>query len=322
MRASPALILMAMLSLLAIPSLASGAPPDTSPEIIGVTISLDQTSQAARVAEKAPGIVTFTGQVVVDKPPAMRAVVTLESNVDTGWVSQISPATAVFTSTTPQSLNATVVVPEGTLSTLTGKLRIRATVTSGGQTAEDTADATITVDQYYLLNVASDAPYFESDRSGVSTTYKVLVLNKGNGPDTFGVAIENLAQLGSDGWTARLDGEVTPVVRPGLNGEITVTVKSPDRGPVLEGGPKGIILRISSEGARAHNQTMTMLFPLIYYLKAIDPVFDVTVPIIIVAVVVASVAVAAWRWRKRRKRAIEVDAGRESPDGPIDVEAH
>jgi hypothetical protein len=320
MKASILCALMAVLAILALPPSAAGAPPDATPVMIAVSVDIDEPTQEAQPTDQAPGIVTFTGQVSVDKLPVQRAVVTLESSVDAGWACQISPSTAVFTSTTPQSFDVTAVVPEGTLSTVAGKLLVRAAMTSGGQTAEDTANATITVDQYYRLNVTCDAPYFEADRPGVSTTYKVMVLNKGNGPDSFGVVIENLAQLRSDGWTAILDKEVTPVVRPGLYGEATVTVKSPDRGPIFEGRPKGIILRISSEGARTHNQNITMLFPLVYYQNAIDPVFDVTVPIIVVAVVVSIVAMAAWRWRKRRKRPLQEPAAPPDSDGPIDVE--
>jgi hypothetical protein len=297
----PAFIL-AVLAALALSPAAAGAPPDTAPAIFSLSVHLDEPDQMARVTDSSPGIVQFTGQVVVDKLPVQRVVVTLESDVDTGWVSQTSPSTMVFTSTTPQSFTTTVVVPEKTLSTLIGKLLIRARSSGTGADSEATANGTITVEQYYMLTVSSDAPFFETDKTGTSTTYRVFVTNKGNGPDTFRVVIGNLAQFRSDGWTARLDREVTPVVQPGLYAEVAVIVESPDKGPVFEGRQKMINLGISSEGARAHNQTITQSFPLYYGLKGIDPVFDVTVPIIIVAVAVASVAVVVWRWQRRRAR--------------------
>jgi len=315
----PAFIL-AVLAALALSPAAAGAPPDTAPAIFSLSVHLDEPDQMARVTDSSPGIVQFTGQVVVDKLPVQRVVVTLESDVDTGWVSQTSPSTMVFTSTTPQSFTTTAVVPEKTLSALIGKLLIRARSSGTGADSEATANGTITVEQYYMLTVSSDAPFFETDKTGTSTTYRVFVTNKGNGPDTFRVVIGNLAQLGSDGWTARLDNEVTPVVQPGLYGEVTVTVTSPKEWAVFEGLTKGIILVATSEGARVHNQTITQSFPLYYVQKGIDPVFDVTVPIIIVAVVVACVAAVAWRWRKRRKKAFAADPGPGSPDGPIDVE--
>lgn len=303
----PALILI-IIAALALPPQVSGAPPDQAPEIIGVSIRLDQPLQEALVTEQSPGIVTFTGQVAVDKPPALRAVVTLESSVDTGWVCSISPSTAVFTSTTPQSFTATAVVPEKTPSTLTGKFLVKATVTSGGQSSEATANGTITVDQYFMLTLSSDAPYFETDKSGVSTTYRVLVTNKGNGPDTFAVQIDNQAVLRSSGWTVRLDREVTPVVQPGLLGEVTVTVNSPKDSPGFEARTAVVVVNATSVGARTQNTMISHILPLVFHQKAIDPIFDVTVPTIIAAVVVASVAVGIWRWRRKRKgRVLDVE---------------
>jgi len=311
--------LLAGMVLLALWPSAAGASPDSGPEIIGVSVGFDQTTQSANVTDQEPGTVTFTGEVSVDKLPVQRAVVMLESSVDTGWVSQVSPSTAVFTSTTPQSFTVTAVVPARTLSTLKGMLVVKATMNSGGLTAEDTANATITVDQYYLLNVASEAPYFETEKPGISTTYKVLVTNKGNGPDTFALEISNLKDLVSKHWMVGLDKEVTPVVQPGLYGEVTVTVTSPEDSSLFEGGPQAVIVNAASVGARTQNLVIALSFPLYFNQKAIDPVFDVTVPIIVVAVVVAAVAVVAWRWRKRRAR--KAPAAPE-PDEPVEVEPY
>ncbi len=308
MKAGPAFVLIAALSLLQFPPPAAGAPPDSLPEVFGLSIVLDNPDQEARVTDSAPGIVQFTGQMTVDKPPVQRAVVTLESSVDTGWVSSISPSSAVFTSTTPQSFTVTVVVPEKTLSTLTGRLLVRGTMTCSGQTSEATANGTIAVVQYFLLSMTCDAPYFETGKSGVSTTYKVLINNKGNGPDTFAIEVSNLKDLVSGRWTVALDKEVTPIVQPGLYGEVLATVTSPKEAPVFEGKRMPVILKASSVGAGAQYQNISVSYPVYFFQKAIDPVFDVTVPIIIAAVVVASVAVVIWRWRRRRKgRIVDVE---------------
>jgi hypothetical protein len=308
MRADITFMLMALLVALPFPSLASGAPPDQAPTVISVSIRLDQETQEAVVTEQTSASVTFTGQVAVDKLPAQRAVVTLTSGVDTGWVSSISPTTAVFTSNTPQEFTVTVVVPEKSPSAIVGRLLVHAAMSSGSLTAEASDNATLTVKQYFQFQMKSDAPYFEAAKPGVLTVFRLMIENKGNGPDSFALQISNLPDLRSKGWTARLDREVTPVVQGGLEVESTVTVTPPDSGPILEGRPTAIIVKAGSEGARVHNQTISLSFPLYYYQKALDPVFDLTVPIVIVAVVVAFVAVGVWRWRRKRKgRVLDVE---------------
>jgi len=312
-----AAFILAVLALFALSPSAACAPPDAIPAIIGVSVSLDQETQVAHVTEQSPGIVTFTGQFSVDKLPVQRAVVTLDSRVDTGWVSNVSPSTAVFTSTTPQSLTVTVVVPQKTLSTVTGTLIVHATMNAGGQTAEDTDNATITVEQYYMLNLTSENPFFETDKPGVSATYKVLVANRGNGPDSFALEISNLKELVSWRWAVALDKEATPPIQPGLNSEVVVTVTSAKDASVFEAMTRALVLKASSVGASANYQNISLSLHLYYHQKAIDPVFDVTVPIIIVAVAVASVAVVIWRWRKSRARKAQAAPG---PDEPIGVE--
>jgi hypothetical protein len=66
-------------------------------------------------------------------------------------------------------------------------------------------------------------------------------------------------------------------------------------------------VKATSVGARAHGLTVDNVYPLNFYLRTIDPIFDVTVPIVIVAAVAVSAALVVWRWRQwRKRRVIEV----------------
>jgi hypothetical protein len=88
----------------------------------------------------SPSIVSFNGTCTVDKLPIERATVSLASSTDVGWVTQISPTTMVFTSTTPQSFTCTVVIPQGTPN-MTGTLKVDGRVVAAGlqSTAETKA---------------------------------------------------------------------------------------------------------------------------------------------------------------------------------------
>jgi hypothetical protein len=223
----------------------------------------------------------------------------------------------VFTSTTPQSFIATTVVPEKTLSTVKGNILIRATSSGTGANAEATASGTITVDQYYRFNLTSDAPSFYTDKSETSTEFKLLVTNLGNGPDTFALELGNMEELRLKGWSARLDKEVTPVVQPGVNVDVAVTVTSQAFTPGFELKTQDVKVNATSVGARAQNLTLAKSIILHFHRRPVDPVVDVTVPIIAAAVVIASVAALIWRWRRRRARRVSEARGNAEP---IDVE--
>jgi len=300
-------LLLALIVLLALTPTAASGIRAPSAAVHSVSVTFDADTKITQVTETANGTLNFTGQVTVQKLPVERILVSLSARVDTGWAAKVTPDTMVFTSSTPIPFETQVDVPQGTESTVVGKLVVTATARGTGYNFEGTANATITVAQYYRVLLDSDASYFETGKRGVGTTFKLQVANMGNGPDTYALEISNLEKLRSMGWSARLDKEVTPVVQPGLYSEVTVAVTPPKDAPPFEATGVVVEVKATSVGARAHGLTVDIVYPLNFYLRTIDPIFDVTVPIVIVAAVAVSAALVVWRWRQwRKRRAIEV----------------
>jgi len=308
---------LAMLALLFLAQPSGGARPDQPAAVHSVTVALDSEQYIVRVSEAHNGTAEVTGIVTVEKLPVERMAVSLSAAVDIGWRTDIRPDTMVFTSTTPQSFSVSVEVPEATQSTATGRLMVSASSSGTGYDVGGTDNATIAVAQYFRVQIESDSPSFETASRGVGTTFRLKVWNAGNGPDTYSLEIANLAKLRSKGWSARLDREVTPVVRPAMYCDVALEVSSPKDFPAFESTGVGLEIRASSNGARAGNETVSQTYTVYFHLEIIEPDFDATVPIIIAAVAVASVAVAIWRWRKRRARRA---SAAPDPDGPMDVE--
>jgi len=115
----------------------AGAVPNPVPVL---AIRLDQTSQSASVNNSSPGILVFTGNCTVDKLPISRCVVTLTASTDIEALASPSPATMVFTSTTPQAFTCSVVITQGSPNS-TGTLTITGTAVANGiqSTAETKA---------------------------------------------------------------------------------------------------------------------------------------------------------------------------------------
>jgi hypothetical protein len=105
-----------------------------------LTLRLEPAMVTVNTNSSSPTIVQFNGTCTVDKLPIERATVTLTSSTDVGWVSQVSPTTMVFTSTTPQAFICTVVIPQGTPN-MTGTLKVDGRAVAAGlqSTAETTA---------------------------------------------------------------------------------------------------------------------------------------------------------------------------------------
>lgn len=125
-----------------------------SPIVPVLTLSLTPPIQNISSSRDSSVNAQFEGTAIVDKMPIVRCVVTLTSSVDVGWVSQISPTTMVFTSTTPQSFTVVVTVPQGT-PTGQGKLTVDGRAVAAGLQSIAQATAIIDVKGTAMLNLSA-----------------------------------------------------------------------------------------------------------------------------------------------------------------------
>jgi len=242
-----------------------------------LALKLDAAQQDARVTESTQGVVQFTGQMSIDKLPVERCVVTLTSTTDIGWVSQISPSTAVFTSLTPQSFTCTVVVPQGTGNNNQGKLVINGRAVAGGLQSQATTEAIITVLPYFRLTLDSDVPYREIS-PGSQAFFTVKLTNAGNAVDSFELEINNLKDLAAKKWTVVLSANTLPKIVPGEYKPFRITAQSPRDWTVWKSEPTVFIIKATSQNAKDFQQVITLTFPIYayekgFYIPGFDPLF-------------------------------------------------
>jgi hypothetical protein len=132
---------------------AAAGPPsgEAAPIVPVLSLSLSPQIMNVNSSPESPAIAQFEGIATVDKPPIVRCVVTLTSSTDVGWVSQVSPTTMVFTSTTPQSFSVVVTVPQGT-PTSQGKLVVNGRAVAAGLQSMAEVTAIINVKGSPALN--------------------------------------------------------------------------------------------------------------------------------------------------------------------------
>ena len=262
-------------ALLAFLLLALGFVPSVLPEtaegaanpVPVLSLRLDAAGQNARVTGSAPGLVQFTGQAAIDKLPAERCLVTLTASTDTGWAAQVSPSTAVFTSTTPQSFTCTVVVPPGTAGNLTGNLTIRGRADTCGLRSLAGVAAIITVDPYFKVEVYSKQPIMEI-LPGEQAHFTVWIRNQGNSVDFFDKGIENLRTLSNSRWTVILCACLPGRTLPGEEKPVRVTVQSPRDDPFAPESITTIEFRSASLYARDFQQTVSGTIQLTVHVRA------------------------------------------------------
>jgi len=214
-----------------------------------LTITLEPSSQEARVSEGGSGSIQFTGSVKVDKLPADRMFVQLSSSVDAGWYSQCSPNSIVLTDTKAQSFSVSAVVPAGTPSNIVGTLRVDAKGSCGGFISTGRAEAIITVKPYYRVMITSNAT-FKEITPGTQAFYSFKVWNVGNSMDSYEIEIVNLKELVDKGWT--ITGPCCQVakINPNEYKTVRITAQSPRYWVLLKSETTIIALKASSLNAK------------------------------------------------------------------------
>ena len=110
----------------------------SSPIVPTIALTLSPSGANVNASTEKDVQVEFQGTITVDKLPAVRAVATISSSVDTGWVAALSPSTFVFTSSGSQPFTCTVVVPQNTTN-MTGTLTVNGKVVAGGLQSDPTS---------------------------------------------------------------------------------------------------------------------------------------------------------------------------------------
>ena len=266
-----------------------------------LAVRLDSANQNARVTESSPGIVTFTGQASIDKLPVEYCVVTLNSSTDIGWISLVSPSTAVFTSTTPQSFTCTVIVPPGTPNSEYGNLVINGRAVAGGMQSAATTKGIIAVDPYFRLNLSSATPYMEI-LPGRQAFLTVWLNNTGNAVDSFELEINNLKDLAAQHWIIVLVGGCIPKVSPGESKPFRIVAQSPREDALWKSEPMVIIIKATSQNAEDFQQVVSTTFQLTVYVRgtwlpSLFP-YGLLIPL---AILVAYLATRLRRERKKRR---------------------
>lgn len=148
-------ILCAMLLLPCMQVPAAASPSQAAAPIVPVlALTISPTQATANSSTESSVSVRFDGTAMVDKPPIVRCVVTLNSATDVGWVSQVTPTSMVFTSTAPQSFTVTVVIPQGTPS-MQGRLLVNGRAVAAGLQSLAEVSAIIDVTGPASLNLTA-----------------------------------------------------------------------------------------------------------------------------------------------------------------------
>jgi len=228
-----------------------------------LSLKLDSANQNARVTEGAPGIVHFTGQMSIDKLPVDRCVVTLASSTDPGWSSQVSPSTAVFNSTRPQSFTCCVVVPQGTPNSQFGNLTIRGRAVADGLQSTAETRAVISVDPYFRVELHSKKSIIKI-LPGEQAFFTYWARNDGNAIDSFELEISNLKELSNRHWTVVLSSCGFGKLEQGESKPSRLTAASPRDEQFTDDYSVNIVVKVTSQNAKyfeqvvSHNLTLTV----------------------------------------------------------------
>ncbi len=244
-----------------------------------LSLALDQPSATAKVTESAPGIVTFTGHAGLDKLPVERCVVTLTATVDAGWASSITPTQMVFTTTTPQSLSVTVIVPQGTSNQVYGKLTVNGRAVATGLQSTTHTEALISVDPYFRIQLSADTPFREIT-PGAQAFYTLTLTNQGNAIDSYEFEISNLKDLANKKWTVVLSATTISRVNPNEPRPLRLTCQSPKDWTIWKNEPTVIIIKATSQNAKDFQEVISLSFNFYayergYYIPGFDPLFIV-----------------------------------------------
>jgi hypothetical protein len=211
-----------------------------------VEVELVPAQLEAEVSPSKEGAVTFDGTVNMEQAMFVTSDITLQSRVNAGWPTVISPQVLEITGTGSDDFQVTVIVPPGTSSLMTGMLRVTASAKAPGlapTTGEGTA--LVTVSQYFKIRIETEERHIEL-RKGEGTQHEIRLYNEGNGLSSFWIDVESPKGIAAVASSNKLDilqdeGESISVkidvgdgVAPGTYPiDVHVETRSDDEGPMV-----------------------------------------------------------------------------------------
>lgn len=260
-------------------------------------ISLFPAELTAEPSESKLGVVTFGGNVTVEKPQAIAQVtVSMSSECGRGWPAVQSPQTMEFINPGTQRFQVTVIVPPGTLVS-SASVMVYAHAESTIWEADESASATVRVGQFIKMDVWTDADKYDTG-DGRTVIGKLFINNSGNGEDSFRVEMENDPSAIS-GFAVN-EGVTAP---PFTMLEVTFTVHiSEDFDVPFEGEFITVNIKVTSIMAESMDTPVSKTHPIIINVQGLQKSLEEDWPMYIVYGVVGTLAVVGVVRIVRRRR--------------------
>jgi len=279
---------------IASPALVNGSTtPDPS-----LTVKLDTSSQEALVTESDNITVHFTGSLRRDGFPMERSVIGLETTVDTGWTSIISPSTIIIGDGGDYSFEVSVVVPAAAVHEKTGTLVVIAETALGNLIVTGKANATVTPKAYFGVRLETDKSSFEI-AIGEQVFMILRVYNTGNAEDSFEYEIVNLRELVNDHYTITLPTQV-PRVPPGEYRTVRITAASPD--DEYFKGDRSIVIMFKVMSVTARDKGDDVKKTLTFTVHVKDNSLAIISPYLLMITWSAVFAYMFWRLKRKPRR--------------------
>ncbi len=239
-----------------------------------LTLSLVPTQLEARVTNSQNGPVMFGGNATVEKFSGNLERVTVTLSASCIWPAIVSPSTMVFTNMQPQAFFVTVVVPPKTSALEVGQLIVSGTAKAPGMpVATATANAVITVGQYFKLSIGADTPLREV-KPGDITYNTVNIYNEGNGMDSFELEVTNSKDLLKKEFNVIIERTSIDIQQEEY-AQIKITVQTPQGFRLWARDLVLVTLKVSSAEARNNNLLYSQEYSLSIYMRGFNqPGFD------------------------------------------------
>ena len=260
-------------------------------------ISLFPAELTAELSETQLGVVTFGGNVTVEKPQAIAMVtVSLTAECGRGWPVVRSPHTFEFINAGTQRFQVTVIVPPGTLAS-SATVTVYAHAESTIWEADETTSVSVHAGQFIQMDVWTDADKYDTG-DGRTVIGKLFINNSGNGEDSFRIEMENdpSAVSGFDVY------EGVPAL-PFTILEITFTVHiSEDFDVPFEGEFVTVNIKVTSIAAESSDTPVSKTHPIIINIQGLQKSLEEDWPTYVAYGVVGTLAVVGVvrivRWRR------------------------
>jgi hypothetical protein len=266
-----------------------------------LTLSLTPTQLMSKVTNSQNGPVMFGGNATVEKLSGSVERVTVTLAASCIWPAIISPSTMVFTaSNRPQAFFVTVVVPPKTSSQEVGTLIVSGTAKAPGLSiVTASANAVITVGQFYKLSIGSDTPLREVGPGDI--TYNTInIYNEGNGLDSFELEVSNSKELIKKDFNVIIE-RTSIDVKQDEYAQIKITIQTPQKWHIYIKEIHIITVKVTSAEARNQQILYSQQFSLSIFMKGMHiPGFDPLLAVLAVGIVAAGIRTRQGRGPRRR----------------------